>query len=116
MRLVWIAAGFAALGLGAVGALLPLLPTTPFVILAAFAFGRGSPALRSRLEAHRSFGPAIREWAERGAIAARHKALACVAMAFSLAASWAAGVPVVIIAAQGAAITVAATIILSRPA
>lgn len=59
----------------------------------------------------------IRGRADRGAIAARCKALACVVvMAFSLAASWAAGVPVVIIAAQGAAITAAATFILSRPA
>lgn len=56
MPLFWIVAGFGALGLGVVGAPLPLLPTTPFVILAASAFGPGSPALRARLDAHRSFG------------------------------------------------------------
>lgn len=88
-RLAWTALGFAALAVGSVGTLLPLLPTPPFVILAAFAFGKGSPRLRARLEAHRVFGPAIRDWKARGAIAPRHKVTTGLVMGLALlAACW----------------------------
>jgi uncharacterized membrane protein YbaN (DUF454 family) len=116
MRLAWTVAGIVALGLGAIGALLPLLPTTPFVILAAFAFGRGAPALRARLDAHATFGPAIRDWSARGAIAARHKAAACAAMSLALVVSWAASVPTAVLGVQTVVMAAAATFVLTRPA
>ena len=75
--------GFASLALGAAGAVLPLLPTVPFVLLAAFFFARSSPKLEARLLDHPSFGPHIRAWRERGAISRSGKRAAWIAFAVS---------------------------------
>ena len=80
-RAFWLAVGFAALALGAIGVVLPVLPTTPFVIVAAFAFGKGNPRLETWLVSSRLFGPMIADWREHGAIAPRFKAMAIVMMA-----------------------------------
>ena len=82
-RTLYLTCGFVALGLGAVGVILPLLPTVPFMILAAFCFARSSPALEARLLNHRHFGIHIRRWRERGAISRRGKQAALVAFAAS---------------------------------
>lgn len=82
-RLIYLSSGYAALGLGAVGLLLPLLPTVPFVILAAFCFAKSNPALEARLVSHRYFGPHIRRWRERGAISRRGKMAALAAFSIS---------------------------------
>jgi uncharacterized membrane protein YbaN (DUF454 family) len=68
MRRVWLATGLASLALGAVGLFLPILPTVPFMILAAFCFARANRVWEARLLAHPVFGPHIRAWRERGAI------------------------------------------------
>lgn len=82
-RIFYLCCGFLSLALGTVGAFLPLLPTVPFVILAAFCFARSSPALEARLLEHRLFGPHIRAWREKGAISRRGKKAALAAFAFS---------------------------------
>ncbi len=84
-RPLYLALGFLSLGLGILGAFLPLLPTVPFVILAAFCFARGNPAMERRLLDHPRFGPAIRTWRERGAISLRGKRMALLAFAASAA-------------------------------
>ena len=114
-RLAWTGFGWTALALGAIGLLLPVVPTTPFVILAAFAFGRGSPAMRARLERSRHFGPAIRDWEERGAIRPQHKAVACGLMAVSLAGAIFLGLAPAILLAQGAIMGAVAVFVLTRP-
>lgn len=114
-RLAWTAAGWVALALGAVGLLLPVMPTTPFVLLAAFAFGRGSPVMRRRLEESRHFGPAIRDWEERGAIRPRHKATAVVLMGVSLAGAILLGLAPAILLVQGSAMALASAYVLTRP-
>ena len=75
--------GILALGLGVVGAFLPLLPTVPFMILAAFFFARSSPAFERRILEDPRFGPHIRAWREKGAINRTGKIAALLAFAAS---------------------------------
>lgn len=82
-RWFWLLLAYVALGLGIVGIFLPGLPTTPFVLLAAFAAARGSRRLHERLLAHRTFGPMIREWQATGAVNRRAKYWATGMMAVS---------------------------------
>ncbi|MFC6669133.1 YbaN family protein [Marinobacterium aestuariivivens] len=72
-RLLYFCAGMLALLLGAIGVVLPLLPTTPFVILAAFCFSRSSERLHRWLLNQRLFGPLIRDWEAYGVIPLRIK-------------------------------------------
>jgi uncharacterized membrane protein YbaN (DUF454 family) len=82
---VYLVAGWFSLALGAVGAFLPVLPTTPFVILAAFCFSKSSPRLHAWLLSNKSLGPYIRAWQERRVIPPRAKVTAIVLLAASLA-------------------------------
>jgi len=81
MRLVWASCGILALGIGIIGAFLPLLPTVPLVLLAAFCFARSSERLHDWLLSHRSFGPMISDWRLHGAIAPHAKRLATLSIA-----------------------------------
>ncbi len=83
MRGIYLAAGVIALMLGAIGAFLPLLPTVPFMILAAYCFARSSPALEARLLSHPRLGPHILAWRSRGAISRKGKQAAGIAFAAS---------------------------------
>ena len=87
-RPAYLAAGLASLALGFVGIFLPLLPTTPFVLLAAFCFARGNPAWEARLLNDPRFGPSIRAWREHGAIPTRGKQLAVLMMLISAVGGW----------------------------
>lgn len=69
-----------ALALGVIGIVVPGLPTTPFVLLAAWAAARSSERLHAWLRAHRLFGPMIRDWQATGAVSRRAKWAASVAM------------------------------------
>lgn len=82
-RLVYLILGGLSLLLGALGAVLPLLPTVPFVLLAAFCFARGHPPLEAWLLRHRTFGPHISAWRARGAISRKGKIAALAAFAVS---------------------------------
>ena len=114
-RAVWFTIGVVALALGGLGVLLPLLPTTPFVLVAVFAFGKSAPALAGWLEASRTFGPVIADWQEHGAIAPRFKALAMAMMAAVFLLSVAMSVSALVLIIQAACMTGAAAFILSRP-
>lgn len=111
----WKMLGWAALGLGAAGIVLPLLPTTPFVILAATAFGKGSPRLRQRLENSATFAPLLANWQAGGAIAPRHKTVSIAMMVAVLGASIAMEAAWWILAVQTVCMSGAALFIVTRP-
>jgi len=67
-RPLWLLFGLVATGCAIAGAVLPLVPTTPFLLLAAYAFARSSPRLHAWLLNHRQFGPLITNWQQHGAI------------------------------------------------
>ena len=115
MRGLWLTAGMLFLGLGLLGVLLPVLPTTPFLLLAAGCFARSSPRLHGWLVGHRLFGPAIRNWEENGAISRPAKRLAAGSMAAVFALSVALGLSLKVLLAQGVLIAVGAAFVLTRP-
>jgi len=114
-RAIWLAVGLTSLGLGVIGAIMPVLPTTPFVILAAFAFGRSSPRLAAWLNNSRTFGPILDDWRRHGAIRPRFKVMALVMMLGVLAVSVALGAKPLLLLVQTGCVTAAAAFILSRP-
>ena len=110
----WKALGATSLALGAVGIALPLIPTTPFLLLALFAFSKGSPQAADWLKSHAVFGPVIDKWNKRGAIAPSAKILAISMMAASLAGSWHFGFPTLVLTIQAVILSACAAFILSR--
>lgn len=115
LRFLWLAAGLLSLLTGIIGIVLPLLPTTPFVLLAAWCFARSSPRLHDWLATHPRFGPAIRDWDRNGAIHPRAKKLAVGMMAASFVITLGLGVRWWALAAQAVALCGAAAYVLTRP-
>lgn len=115
MRLIWVAAGLLSLGLGIVGVFLPLLPTVPFLLLAAFCFARSSERLLNWLLSHPRFGPAIIDWRERGAVSLRAKQLATFSVAVVFGISLALGLRLEILLVQGLALIAVLIFLWTRP-
>jgi len=84
--LLWIA-GTISLLLGILGVFLPVLPTTPFILLSAACYARASETFHQRLLSHPTFGPTIREWEEHRALALRTKKVAISMMSLSISVS-----------------------------
>ncbi len=114
-RIFYIALGWVAVGVGLIGVVVPVLPTTPFLLVAAFAFGRGSPEARVWLIEHAHFGPAIRNWEDNRAISRRAKGLALSMMALVFVASVILGARPLILLIQALCLGGAGLFILTRP-
>lgn len=117
LRLLCLCLAWLMVGVGVVGAFLPILPTTPFLLLAAGLFARASPRLEQWLLNHPVFGASLRLWREKGAISTRAKtgAVGLMAASFSLFCFF--GKPGLLLAAIVAfAMALPALFILSRPA
>lgn len=88
MRRLYHYAGLASIGLAVIGVVLPIVPAVPFLILAAWCFGKSNPVWEQRLLEHPHFGPHIRSWREKGAIAPAGKYGATLAFGASIAISF----------------------------
>lgn len=108
-------AGWIFVGLGVIGAVLPVMPTTCFMIAALWCFSRSSPALAQKLLDHPRFGPTLRQWRTHGVIPVQIKAIALT----SMAASWGIVVMVsttlLVPAVVGSILVAVAGFIVSRP-
>lgn len=115
MRIIWLISGFICVGLAMIGVVLPLLPTVPFLLLAAFCFARSSERFHSWLIEHPTLGPPIADWRASGAISRRAKILATVSIAAAFSISVLLGLKPWILAVQAATLTCVMIFIWSRP-
>ena len=107
--------GWACVGLGIAGLILPVLPGTVFLILAAACFTRSSPRFERWLLGHPQLGPPVQQWRQTGAIPRRIKAFAVFSMAVSWLVLYETGAPDAVKYGCLAAMAGAAAYILTRP-
>jgi hypothetical protein len=81
-RLIYLGIGWLSLGMAIAGIILPILPTTPMLLVAVWAFGKSSPELAEKIRNHPVCGPPVRNWQDHGVISAKAKMLAILVMAF----------------------------------
>ncbi len=114
-RIALILIGLVSLVLGAIGVFLPLLPTTPFVLVAAIAFAKSSDRLHQWLVDHDIFGPLIADWRKHGAISRRTKVISVLSMIAILVISTLLAMPTHVIVIQAVVLSCSAVFILTRP-
>ena len=115
MRIIWLSIGVLCVLAGFVGIFLPVLPTVPFLLLAAFLFGRSSPRAHSWLLSHKTLGPAIRDWQESGAISRKSKYLSAVSMVVVFTISVLFKIPVYVLIIQAVILISVSYFIWTRP-
>ncbi|WP_328187620.1 YbaN family protein [Marinobacter sp. OP 3.4] len=106
---------YISLALGLAGVVLPLLPTTPFVLLAAWCASRSSPAFEAWLHGHPTFGPVIHNWRESRAVPVRAKWVAGLLLASSWTMLFLMGMPLVVLVMTGLFFSGVVTFLVTRP-
>lgn len=86
-RKIYLTIGMIATGLGIIGVFIPLMPTTCFIILAAWAFAKSSPTAYQRLLNNPHLGPKIKDWQEHRIISRQSKRIANISITVSFALS-----------------------------
>jgi uncharacterized membrane protein YbaN (DUF454 family) len=115
-RLILFGLGWVFFGLGVLGVVLPVLPTTPFMLLAAWCFARSSQRFHDWLYHHRLFGPALQRWDRHRVIPLSAKIVAVGAMTVSMTYVVAfTHAPWIAVGSMGALCLVGSVYILSRP-
>ena len=79
-RPIFFSFGLVFIGAAAIGVALPIMPTVPFLILAAFCFTRSHPEWADRLHNHPRYGESLRNWRDRRAISRKAKITSILAM------------------------------------
>lgn len=111
----WRVLGTVSVSIGVINAFVPLLPTTVFLLVGAWAYGKGAPEWRERLLAHPRFGPPLRHWANGRRMTRPAKRAALGGMACSFAVTWAALGNVMPVAAIGTGLLILAAYLALRP-
>ena len=114
-RIAWSGLAYGCIGLGTAGLVVPLLPTTPFLLLAAWAAPKGSPRLARWLHDHPRLGPTLQAWREQRAVPRRAKRLALVLLLISWLVLWVGGAAPGVLAVTGLLFCGVAGFLLTRP-
>ncbi len=115
-RPLLLGTGWLCVGLGVIGIVLPLFPTTPFLLVALWAFSRSSPELAEKIRNNRHAGKYVRDWEDEGVIPPTAKGLSIAMMSAALAyLHFATSAPGWAIIAVGVVIAAVAAYILTRP-
>ena len=115
MRIIFLISGFTALFIAILGIFLPLLPTTPLLLLSAFCFARSSEKFHDWLLEHPYFGQNIKDWQERGAISKKAKITAMITIIATFLLSVFLQVKMIVLIIQLVVLCCVSTFILTRP-
>jgi uncharacterized membrane protein YbaN (DUF454 family) len=115
-RPLLLGAGWVCVGMGIIGIVLPLIPTTPFLLVALWAFSRSSPEMAERIRSHPIAGAYVRDWEQAGVIPLGAKIIAVTMMVAMLGyLQFGLGAPAWAVIAAGLAMACAAAYIVTRP-
>ncbi|ABC62759.1 YbaN family protein [Erythrobacter litoralis] len=89
MRPLYLAGGILSVAFGAIGAVLPIMPTVPFLLLAVFCFARSNPEWERKILEHPQWGPQIADWRDHRIIRRPAKLAAVAAMSAGVLFTWA---------------------------
>lgn len=115
MRRLWLTIGIVALVLGITGIILPLVPATLFMVLAAWAFSKSSPRLQSWILSHSYIGPPVVDWRKHGVIRRGAKIAALAGIFFSVGLAMLLRIPAALLAGQVIVLAAVALFIWTRP-
>ena len=115
-RPLLLGTGWLCVGLGIIGIIMPLFPTTPFLLVAVWAFSRSSPEMAEKIRSHRLAGKYVRDWEDEGVVPVSAKVLATLMMSvmFGYLSIWS-NAPAWLVIGAGLAMAGAAAYVLSRP-